>query len=117
MLKSTIVCHVPEGKRCAVTQVSSSQRDQSLAETVKAPSLEFATEDVVLASFLRCRNFDLLNLRRSDDETTFFVFHDSQALRVAIVDFANDGVVPVRSFYSTVRDFEAIRRHNERQPL
>jgi len=74
---------------------------------------EFETSDPLLASFLRCRNFDLLNLRRSNDGKIFFVFLDSPELRYGIVDFANDGVVPVRSFYSTLRDFKAISRYDE----
>ena len=83
------------------------------ADTAELSLLEFETSDPLLASFLRCRNFDLLHLKLSNDGKMFFVFLDSPELRYGIVEFANDGVVPVRSFYSALRDFEAISRYIE----
>ncbi len=84
-----------------------------LRDVAEISPREFETSDPLLASFLRCRNFDLLNLRRTKDDKTFFTFLDSPELRLGIVDFVNDGVVPVRSFYSTLRDLEAISRHKK----
>jgi len=96
-----------------VRQGLSKYTSQDPGNTAEISLPEFETSDPLLASFLRCRNFDLLNLRRSNDGKIFFVFLDSPELRYGIVDFANDGVVPVRSFYSTLRDFKAISRYDE----
>jgi len=94
-----------------VVTVLRKHTSEIMADAGQIAPREFETSDPLLASFLRCRNFDLLNLRRSDEGRTFFTFLDSPELRLGIVDFVNDGVVPVRSFYSTLRDFEAIGRH------
>ncbi len=96
-----------------MAQVLTAHASEDLAETAEVSSRKFETADIVLASFLRCRNFDLLNLKRSSNGAILFVFLDSPELRHGIVDFANDGIVPVRCFYSTLRDFEAISRHAE----
>ena len=69
----------------------------------------FETSDLNLASFLRCRSFRIADVRRQNGRTVF-VFADSSQLRQAILDFANDGVIPVRSFCSTLRDLKAITR-------
>ena len=63
----------------------------------------FETSDLNLACFLRCRDFPILDIRREHGKSTF-VFNDSTQLRTAILDYANDGPIPVRSFCSTVRD-------------
>lgn len=69
----------------------------------------YETSDLNLASFLRCRNFSILDIRRQNGKTTF-AFADSSELRLAILDYANDGLVGVRSFYNTVRDMKGITR-------
>ena len=69
----------------------------------------YETSDLNLASFLRCRSFSIVDIRRQNGKTTF-TFADSPELRLAIVDYANDGLVGVRSFYNTVRDMKAITR-------
>ena len=69
----------------------------------------YDTSDLNLASFLRCRNFSILDIRRQNGKTTF-AFADSSELRLAILDYANDGLVAVRSFYNTVRDMKGITR-------
>ena len=70
---------------------------------------QYETSDLNLASFLRCRNFSIVDIRRQSGKTTF-AFADNDELRTAILDFANDGEVRVRSFCNTVRDMKAITR-------
>lgn len=69
----------------------------------------YETTDLMLASFLRCRNFNIHNITRSHGRTTF-VFDDSPQLRSAVLEYANDATVAVRSFCSTMRDLKAITR-------
>ncbi|HWS88881.1 MAG TPA: DUF5659 domain-containing protein [Pyrinomonadaceae bacterium] len=69
----------------------------------------YDTTDLTLASFLRCRSFTINNIRRQNGKTVF-VFEDSSRLRDAVLEYANDGSVAVRSFYSTLRDLKAITR-------
>jgi len=69
----------------------------------------YETSDLNLASFLRCRNLPILDIRRQNGKTTF-AFEESSELRRAILDYANDGLVGVRSFYNTVRDMKGITR-------
>lgn len=69
----------------------------------------YDTSDLMLASFLRCRSFLINNIRRQNGKT-FFVFEDTSQLRNAVLDYANDGSVSVRSFCSTMRDLKAITR-------
>lgn len=69
----------------------------------------YETSDLNLASFLRCQNFTIIDIKRQGAKTTF-AFSDSPRLRLAILDFANDGAVGVRSFCNTVRDLKAITR-------
>jgi hypothetical protein len=69
----------------------------------------YETTDLTLASFLRCRNFQINNIRRTNGRTTF-VFDDSPQLRSTVLEYANDGNVSVRSFCSTMRDLKAITR-------
>jgi len=63
----------------------------------------------MLASFLRCRNFNIDNIRRQSGKTVF-IFEDSPELRSALLAYANDGTVAVRSFCGTMRDLKAITR-------
>jgi hypothetical protein len=69
----------------------------------------YETTDLTLASFLRCRSFTISNIRRMSGRTVF-VFEDSPQLRTAVLEYANDGAVSVRSFCSTMRDLKAITR-------
>lgn len=69
----------------------------------------YDTSDLTLASFLRCRSFPINNIRRQNGKTVF-VFEDSSQLRTAVLEYANDGHVSVRSFCSTLRDLKAITR-------
>lgn len=69
----------------------------------------YDTTDLTLASFLRCRSFTINNIRRQNGKTVF-VFEDSSQLRNAVLEYANDGIVAVRSFCSTLRDLKAITR-------
>jgi hypothetical protein len=69
----------------------------------------YDTTDLTLASFLRCRSFTINNIRRQNGKT-IFVFEDSSQLRNAVLEYANDGSVSVRTFCSTLRDLKAITR-------
>ena len=69
----------------------------------------YDTTDLTLASFLRCRSFTINNIRRQNGKTVF-VFEDSTQLRNAVLEYANDGSVSVRTFCSTLRDLKAITR-------
>jgi hypothetical protein len=69
----------------------------------------FRTPDLTLASFLRCRGFEIAALTRQDGKTSF-VFEDSNELRSAVLEYANNGSVAVRTFCGTMRDLKAITR-------
>ncbi len=69
----------------------------------------YETSDLNLACFLRCRNFLILDIRRENGKSVF-VFSDAAELRHAILEYANDGPVPVRSFCNTLRDLKSIIR-------
>jgi hypothetical protein len=69
----------------------------------------FDTPDLTLASFLRCRSFHISNIKRHNGRTVF-VFEDTPQLRSAVLEYANDGSVSVRTFCGTMRDLKAITR-------
>ena len=69
----------------------------------------YQTTDLTLTSFLRCRGFQIENIKQNNGRT-LFIFHESPELRGAILEFANDAAVAVRSFCSTMRDLKAITR-------
>ena len=69
----------------------------------------YQTTDLTLTSFLRCRGFAIENIKQNNGRT-LFSFQESPELRTAILDFANDASVAVRSFCSTMRDLKAITR-------
>ena len=69
----------------------------------------FETSDLNLASFLRCRDFGIEDIKRQNGKTTF-LFIDSMELHRAVLEFANDGSVPVRAFCNTLRDLKGITR-------
>ena len=69
----------------------------------------YQTTDLTLTSFLRCRGFQIENIKQNNGRT-LFIFQESPELRSAILDFANDAGVAVRSFCSTMRDLKAITR-------
>jgi Domain of unknown function (DUF5659) len=74
-------------------------------------SVVYDTPDLHLASFLRCRGFAIVDLRREDNRT-IFLFKDAPELRHAIVDYANDGHIAVRSFCNTLRDLKSLTRES-----
>ena len=95
-------------------KIASSAEEQTTMKKVveiKSPGLNqtYQTTDLTLTSFLRCRGFQIENIKQSNGRT-LFVFQESPELRRAILDFANDEVVKVRSFCSTMRDLKAITR-------
>lgn len=69
----------------------------------------YQTTDLTLTSFLRCRGFAIESIKQNNGRT-LFMFQESPELRTAILDFANDSTVAVRSFCSTMRDLKAITR-------
>jgi len=69
----------------------------------------YQTTDLTLSSFLRCRGFAIENIKQNNGRT-LFIFQESPELRSAILDFANDAAIAVRSFCSTMRDLKAITR-------
>ena len=69
----------------------------------------YQTTDLTLTSFLRCQGFQIESIKQNNGRT-LFIFQDSPELRKAILDFANDARVAVRSFCSTMRDLKAITR-------
>lgn len=71
---------------------------------------EYITTDINLTSFLRCRKFPIVRIKREGDTRVLFLFCDTPELREAIVAYANDGDVPVRSFSNTLRDLKALVR-------
>lgn len=75
----------------------------------KVSESPYRTADLTLASFLRCRGFEIAALSRQDGRTSF-VFEDSTQLRNAVLEYANNGNVAVRTFCGTMRDLKAITR-------
>lgn len=69
----------------------------------------YETSDLTLASFLRCHGLSINDIRRQGGKT-IFIFEDSAQLHRAVLDYANDGNVAVRTFSSTMRDLKAITR-------
>lgn len=69
----------------------------------------YETTDLTLASFLRCRGFTISDIKRRGGRTVF-VFEDSPRLQSAVLEYANDGSVAVRSFCGTMRDLKGITR-------
>ncbi len=65
---------------------------------------EFETGDLNLASFLYCRNFPFLEIKSRNDGRKICVFADTSELRYAVADYDNDGVVPARTFCTTLKD-------------
>ena len=91
--------------------ISNSQSNEQI--TMKTPTDQipqrYQTTDLTLTSFLRCRGFQIENIKQNNGRT-LFIFQESPELRSAILDFANDSTVAVRSFCSTMRDLKAITR-------
>jgi len=82
----------------------------SIVPDAQVPSKQtYQTTDLTLSSFLRCRGFQIENIKQNNGRT-LFIFQESPELRSAILDFANDEPVAVRSFCSTMRDLKAITR-------
>lgn len=92
---------------------SSAEEQMTMKKIVDSvsPALKetFQTTDLTLTSFLRCRGFAIENIKQNNGRT-LFIFEESPELRRAILEFANDAVVAVRSFCSTMRDLKAITR-------
>jgi uncharacterized protein DUF5659 len=91
-------------------KIASSNEEQTKMKTiVESLKQTYQTTDLTLTSFLRCRGFQIDNIKQNNGRT-LFMFQESPELRRAILDFANDEVVNVRSFCSTMRDLKAITR-------
>jgi hypothetical protein len=85
-------------------------RMKTIVDSIPSGSRQtYQTTDLMLTSFLRCQGFPIENIKQTNGRT-LFIFQESAELRRAILDFANDAVVAVRSFCSTMRDLKAITR-------
>ena len=105
---------VAQRAECALMMKTSSySEEQTTMKTMDPISAglkqSYQTTDLTLTSFLRCRGFAIENIKQNNGRT-LFIFQESPELRRAILDFANDEVVAVRSFCSTMRDLKAITR-------
>lgn len=69
----------------------------------------YETSDLNLASYLRCRTFKIENITRQNGKAVF-CFKDSAGIRAAILEYANDGMIQVRSFCNTLRDLKSLVR-------
>ncbi len=96
--------------RCIVNRLNQINQIINGNNIPEKPGLQFETPDLNLASFLFCREFNFVGFKRLGDGRTVFVFTESPKLRHAIVDYANDGSVPVRTFCNTLRDLRGIIR-------
>jgi len=76
------------------------------SDQTRAP---FETTDLSLASFLRCRSFNIKDIKRHNGKS-IFVFDDTSVLRETVLDYANDGAVQARLFCNTLRDLKALTR-------
>ena len=69
---------------------------------------EYETRDFYLACFLRCRGYDLVELR-AEGRRKVFVFRDRPARRQDVLAFYGDGaVVQPLAFSSTIKDMKAL---------
>jgi uncharacterized protein DUF5659 len=83
--------------------------DEKTMNLSDRPTQAYETSDLNLASYLRCRGFTIQDIVRQNGRA-IFVFADSPEVRRAILEYANDGVVGVRSFCNTLRDLKGIAR-------
>lgn len=95
-------------KKAATTHESRGGMKQTM-NTSHTSRRSYETTDLTLASFLRSRSFHIEDIKRCNGRATF-VFADTPELRSAVLDFANDGPVSVRTFCNTLRDLKAITR-------
>jgi uncharacterized protein DUF5659 len=85
------------------------RKSQHMLEALAHRQAEYQTADLHLASFLRSRGFAIVDIRREKNRFVF-VFQDSTETRRAILEYANDGPVGVRSFCNTLRDLKSLTR-------
>jgi hypothetical protein len=75
--------------------------------TAAAGEIALETGDFYLACFLRCRAYDLLDLR-AEGRHKVFVFRDRATRRDDLLAFYGDGVaVPPLAFSATIKDMKA----------
>jgi len=69
---------------------------------------EYGTRDFYLACFLRCKGYDLVELR-AEGRRKVFVFRDRPARRQDVLAFYGDGatVAPL-AFSATIKDMKAL---------
>lgn len=85
------------------------ERRVMAADNNRVARTAFETSDLNLASYLRCRGFEIEDVKHVQSRM-LFTFADSPALRRTVLDYANDGPVGVRSFCNTLRDLKALSR-------
>ncbi|WP_459857634.1 DUF5659 domain-containing protein [Dongia sp. agr-C8] len=77
---------------------------------MEAPVDEIAyeTRDFYLACFLRCRGYDLIDLR-NEGRHKIFVFRDRPTRRKDVMAYFGDGTtVPPLAFSCTIKDMKAL---------
>jgi len=73
-----------------------------------SPAAEYETRDFYLACFLRCRGYELLDLK-SEGRRRVFVFRDGSARRDDVMAFFGGGAaVPPLTFSSIIKDMKAL---------
>jgi len=68
----------------------------------------YRTTDFYLACYLRCRGYELKDLRR-EDQRVAFLFEDRPSRRATVIGFYNNkGEVRPLSFAGTIKDMKAL---------
>jgi Domain of unknown function (DUF5659) len=76
-----------------------------------AGGVTFGTRDFHLACFLRCRGYELLDLR-AEGRRQFFVFRGRPTRRGDVMAFHGNGAaVPPLLFSSTIKHMKALLHH------
>lgn len=77
-------------------------------DSVAVSQAAFETCDFYLACFLRCRGYELLDLRAAGRRRVF-VFRDRPTRRDDVLAFFGDGAtVPPLAFSTTIKDMKAL---------
>lgn len=68
----------------------------------------FSTSDLQIAAFLKTNRMSLLEVQRDQSGRCQFVFRDDAEREKLLMDYANDGMIPVRSLLSAIRDLKGL---------
>jgi hypothetical protein len=67
----------------------------------------FETTDIGLVAFLRCKGFDLLNLKKRGDKTAF-VLNEQSDRRKLVMDYFNGAEVSCRDFMNRIQEAKTL---------